>query len=251
MPRIAELEALYQRGLQFRHGQVVMIAGRSGSQKSGLALWLVSQWGLPALYFSADMSPSTAAGRIASMSAGKTISEVEQALDMGGAMGQEIEDAIAEATSDITFSFDSPITWRQVDEELEAFVELHDAYPQVIVFDNLMDIDGAQSSYEVQMDVMSAVTEISRETGATVLIMHHASDKSWEAKTSPWTPPSREQIKGGLSEKPELSLSVALDPHSMQFKVAIIKQRTGWNDPSAGTYDCLRAVPEYTRFEKW
>ncbi|OJF13119.1 hypothetical protein [Couchioplanes caeruleus] len=40
--------------------------------------------------------------------------------------------------------------------------------------------------------------------------------RGWEAKSDPWAPPSREQVKGGLSEKPELSLSVALDPNSME-----------------------------------
>ncbi|XVS66061.1 hypothetical protein ACQPYE_08410 [Actinosynnema sp. CA-299493] len=72
--------------------------------------------------------------------------------------------------------------------------------------------------------------------------------KSWEAKSDPWAPPSRDQVKGGLSEKPELSLSVALDPTSMVYKIAVIKQRMGPCDPTARTHATLMCEPDKTRF---
>lgn len=246
MPEIPELADLYKRGLALRHGQVVMVAGRSGTQKSGFALWLVEKWGLPTLYFSADMSAFTASARIASMRAGLTTEEVEQAMAVGGALRRDVEVALAD--SQVQFSFGSPIRWDQVEEELQAFVEFHDAFPEVIVFDNLMDFEGGESDYAAQMETMSMVTELSRATGSLCLILHHASDKSWEAKSDPWVPPSRDQVKGGLSEKPEVSLSVALDPHSLDYRVAIIKQRMGPCDPTAKSYDFMRAEPQYTRF---
>jgi hypothetical protein len=84
-----------------------------------------------------------------------------------------------------------------------------------------------------------------------VILLHHASDKSWEAKADPWAPPSRDQVKGGLSEKPELSLSVALDPTSMEYKVAVIKQRMGPSDPTARRYATLRCEPDKTRFHAY
>jgi hypothetical protein len=94
------------------------------------------------------------------------------------------------------------------------------------------------------------VTELARDTGATVIIMHHASDKSWDARSDPWSPPSRDQVKGGLSEKPELSLSVALDPNSLLFNVAVIKQRSGRQDPTAKRWVTLRCEPSLTRFHR-
>lgn len=167
----------------------------------------------------------------------------------GGEPRQHCLEALAD--SNITFSFGSPITWRQIDEELRAYVELWNRYPEVMFFDNLMDFDGAESDYTEQMAVMQGVTELARETGATVFIMHHASDKSWDARSDPWSPPSRDQVKGGLSEKPELSISVALDPNTMQFNVAVIKQRQGPQDPTAKRWTILRCEPELTRFHKW
>ncbi|MEU5433803.1 AAA family ATPase [Streptomyces sp. NPDC020719] len=248
LPRIEAFEALYSLGCRPRQGEVIMIAGRSGTQKSGLALFWVAQMNLPTLYFSADMSAFTASSRLASMATGDTTEMVEAGMAAGGRHRQEYLDALAH--SNITFSFGSPITWRAMDEELEAYVELWDAYPQVIVCDNLMDFDGAESDYTEQMAVMSGLTELARATGATVIVLHHASDKSWEAKSDPWAPPSRDQVKGGLSEKPELSLSVALDPTSFEFRIAVIKQRMGASDPTAKRYASLRCHPETTRFSK-
>ena len=223
-----------------------MIAGRSGTQKSGLALFWVAQMNLPTLYLSADMSPFTASARLASMVTGDTTDQVEAGMAAGGTSRLRYLDALAHLR--ITFSFGAPITWRGIDEEFEAYVELWDAYPQVLVLDNLMDFDGAESDYTAQMTVMARVTELARATGTTVMILHHASDKSWEAKSDPWAPPSRDQVKGGLSEKPELSLSVALDPNTLAYRIAVIKQRMGPSDPTARTYAVLRADPEHTRF---
>ncbi|MCX2949957.1 AAA family ATPase [Lentzea sp. NEAU-D7] len=239
-------QSLYDLGCRPRHGEVIMIAGRSGTQKSGLALFWVAQMNLPTLYFSADMSAFTASSRLASMALGHTTEMVEAGMAEGGHHRQKYLDALAD--SRITFSFGSPITWQAVDEELEAYIELWNEYPQVIVFDNLMDFDGAESDYTEQMAVMSSATELARATGATVILLHHASDKSWEAKSDPWAPPSRDQVKGGLSEKPELSLSVALDPTSLIYRIAVIKQRMGPSDPTARTYAALRCEPDKTRF---
>lgn len=248
LPQVPAFEALYDMGFAPRHGQVIMIAGRSGSQKSGLGLFWVAEMNLPTLYFSADMSAFTASARLASMATLETTEMVEEGMALGGHARQKYVDALAE--SNITFSFGSPITYRAIDEELDAWVELHDAYPEVIVFDNLMDFEGAEADYTAQMAVMQNVTELARYTKATVIILHHASDKSMD-KNHPWNPPSRQEVKGGLSEKPELALSVALEPGTLVYRVAIIKQRMGFNDPTAQTFAVLQCVPEYTRFEKY
>ncbi|MEV7282614.1 AAA family ATPase [Streptomyces sp. NPDC093111] len=248
LPRVEAFEALYGLGCRPRHGEVIMIAGRSGTQKSGFALYWAAMMNLPTLYFSADMSAFTASSRLASMATGDSTEMVEAGMAAGGRHRQEYLSALA--GSRITFAFGSPITWKAVDEELQAFIELWDAFPQLIVFDNLMDFDSAESDYTEQMAVMSGLTELARATGATVMVLHHASDKSWEAKSDPWAPPSRDQVKGGLSEKPELSLSVALDPTSLEYRVAVIKQRMGPCDPTAKRYASMRCHPESTRFSR-
>lgn len=247
MPRIPTLSPLYQYGVEIRQGQIIMVAGRSGSQKSGFAMWLAKEWDLPTLYFSGDMSAFTASSRLASSITSKTTEDIERAMAKGGPERNEILAALA--GSKMQFAFGSPITWRSIDEELDAFVELHNAYPQVIILDNLMDFEGgAESDYTAQMAVMASVTEMARDTGATVLIMHHASDKSWDAKNDPFSPPSRQEVKGGLSEKPELSLSVALNPNDLRFNIAVIKNRSGAQDPTARRWVTIQCKPEVTQF---
>lgn len=227
-----------------------MIVGRSGSQKSGLALWWLEQLGLSYLYFSADMSRFTASARIAGTRAGLSTEEIEQIMGPAGDEGDRAALLEILGGSRGRFSFGSPITWWQVDRELDAYVETEDAFPEIIVFDNLMDFEGAESDYSGQMAVMQSATELSRDTGSNVWLMHHASDKSWDARQDPYNPPSRQEVKGGLSEKPEKSLSVALDPNTLDFKIAVIKDRIGPCDPTARRFITLRCEPELTRFHR-
>lgn len=249
LPRVEELAALYQLGCKPRHGEVIMVAGRSGTQKSGFALWWTAMMNCKTLYFSADMSAFTASSRLACTMTGDPTEVVEYSLAQGGNTRQTYLDALKPLN--FTFSFGSPITWEQVDQELEAYVELWDEWPEILVFDNLMDFDGAESDYTEQMQVMSRITELARFTGATCIVLHHASDKTWEAKADPWKPPSRSQIKNGMAEKPELTLGVALDPTSFQYNIAVLKQRMGPSNPSGERYATLRCYPETTRFGKY
>lgn len=236
---------IYRMGVRPRHGEVIMIAGRSGTQKSGFALYWVAQMGLPTLYFSADMSAFTASSRLACMKEGLTTEELEVAMRDP----QRKREILADLRDlPIIFAFGSPITWRRVEEEIEAYVELWDAYPEVMVFDNLMDFENAESDYSEQMAVMGNVTELARETGTTPFIMHHASDKGWNATVDPYNPPARNEIKNGLAEKAELSLTVALDPMNMDYRVACVKQRMGPSDPTARRFATLRCEPDRTRF---
>lgn len=245
LPRLPELQALYAKGCRPRQGEVIMIAGRSGNQKSGFALWWVSQMNLPTLYLSADMSNWQASIRLACSLTGLTTDEVEEAWKENSHRARELEAALR--ASKITWRF-GQITYRGIDEELAAFVERTNEYPKVIVLDNLMDTEDAQSDYAAQMEVMQMCSQLAEMTGATVIIMHHASDKSFNATERGYMPPSRAEIKGGLSEKPHLSLSVALDPDLLDFRIGIIKQRMGPCDPSGNSYATIKADPARTRF---
>ncbi|WP_206222239.1 AAA family ATPase [Schaalia sp. ZJ1691] len=245
LPRVDAFQALYEWGVEPRRGQVIMVAGRSGSQKSGLALFWVANMGLPTLYFSADMSPFTAGIRLASIATGKTSAEVEALMSTTDGEAFLTEHV---ARLPIRLSFTSPITWRQVEDELNVYVLLHNRLPEVVVFDNLMDFEGGESDYTAQMQVMQDITGFARDYGVTVLVLHHASDKTADAKYSSWRPPSRDQVKNGMAEKPELTLGVALDAAKGEFNVACLKQRDGPSDPSADRFIVLACDPSRTLF---
>lgn len=245
LPRVFQLSALYELGVDIPSGEVVMIAGRSGSFKSGFALYLMYKLGLPTIYFAADMDPKTVAYRLAAMATGETTREVAQRAATDAAARDRYTQILAD--SPITFVYDSPITWEGIDEVLDAYVEIWDRYPAALVFDNFMDFAGAAAEYAEQMETMQGITELCREIGATTFVLHHASDKS-QTRRDPWAPPTRSEVKGGLSEKPSLSLSVALQPDSNEFRIAPIKFRHGKADPMAERPAVLYADPERNLF---
>lgn len=245
LPRLPELKALYNSGCRIRKGEVVMIAGRSGTQKSGFALWWVSQMNLPTLYLSADMNAWQASIRLACSLTGMTTEEVEEVMQADGMAARDLDKTLS--ASQIAFRFGA-ITYVGIDYELAAWVERFNSYPEVIVIDNLMDVEDAQSDYAAQMEVMQMSSQLAEATGATVVILHHASDKNWNAENRAYMPPSRQEVKGGLSEKPHLSLSVAIDPDLLDYRVAVIKQRMGPCDPTGNSYVTLKADPARTRF---
>lgn len=244
MPTVKGLQPLYDIGCSPRQGELVMIAGRSGSMKSTFALWLVDSWGKDTLYFSADMSPFQASTKLASKRMGKTVEDIEEQMKGEGAA--EIQEVLSE--SKVRFSFGSPVKWRTLYAELNAWVTLYGSYPSVIVIDNLQDVEESESDYAAQMFAMQTLSDLSRATGASVLVLHHASDKSWEADSRPYRPPSRKEVKNGMSEKPELSLGVAFNGNSNEFNVAVIKQRMGPQDPTANSYATLGVVADRNLF---
>ena len=244
MPRIEELEDLYRIGCRPRRGEVIMIAGRSGSQKSGFALWLVTQWGLPTLYLAADMTLNEVSVRLACSKMGLSTREVQERLDAGGRREQEVREALSEMPIVVE---NGAITWHRLDTQIQSYVEIWDSFPEVIVIDNLMDVEEGASDYHAQMEIMQQLVEVARFTGATVLVCHHATDKTDGYSTDA---PARKDIKNGMSEKPQMILGVSLDNYTLDFQVAVLKQRMGPQDPSGRMKAYLTAQPEVTRFHK-
>lgn len=254
LPKVPGLSALYIAGTVPRHGEVVMIAGRSGAMKSMFALWFADELALPVLYISADMSPFTATVRVAQKRLHITDAMVEHKLRRNEA-GQFIDPESVEEVetelrkSRVQFSFGSPITWTRIEEELDAYVEVHDEYPAILVIDNLMDFEYAETDYHVQSGVMQGCTEMARDTGISPWVLHHATDKSDSARTDPYNPPARFDIKNGLAEKPEMCLGIAYDDRIKRFKIATLKQRMGRSDPSGRNFVSIDCEPEYANFK--
>lgn len=245
LPQPPELAPLWEwgGGITPRQGELIMIAGRPGSQKSGFALFWVAQMGLPALYFAADMTPYEATTRLAAMKTRESSQSIGQRIEAGGT------DRYVDALNDskITFAFGSPILWHDIEDNINAWVEMYNEFPPVIVFDNLMDFAGAEADYQMQMQVMQDLTSLSRTTGSTVIVLHHAKDIDGHDSG---LPPNSSQIKNRLGEKPQLTLTVALATQvGCELRVAVVKNRNGSADPGALSYIRLKAMPEYTRFE--
>ena len=241
LPQPPSLKPLWDLGAVPRHGQLIMVVGRPGSQKSGFVLYWTRMMNLPTLYFSGDMSPFEATSRLVGMETGDVIDKIE-------ADPEAERYAKALSDIDITFSFGQPIRWSRIQDEIDAWVELRNDYPSIIVVDNLMDIEDCEADYQAQSEAMQNLAALTREYGVTVIVIHHATDKSQGAADAPGWPAPRREVKNGLAEKPQLTLSVALEPVTNTFRCAVIKQRTGKSDPSAQRACDIRAIPSLTRF---
>lgn len=249
LPRLPELNDLYDKGCRFRRGELVMVAGRSGSQKSGFALWYVTQQaqrnGLSTIYFSGDMNETQASTRIACSALGLTTDEVEE---MVAADPQRVDEALNGLPIDFKFG---QITWWAIDQYLRAFAAIYNTFPDIICIDNLMDVEESSSEYAMQMETMNSLSELAHELNVTVFVMHHATDKGFGAEQDPNSPPKRSHIKGGMSEKPELVLTVALNPATMEYRMAVVKQRMGPSDANAREVQGrLTADPARTTFTR-
>lgn len=243
LPKVPMLEPLYEAGITPRRNELIMVVGRPGHQKSGFALAWVEAMGLPTLYFSGDMSPFQASIRLACMRTGHTVEQMEVSLRNNLT---DIDKVLGDLP--VQFAFGKPIRWDDINAELEAYVEVWDAFPEVIVFDNLMDFEAGETDYAAQMAVLQELDAMKADTGSTIIVLHHATDKGPRAVSNPELPPPRSEIKGGMGEKPELVLGVALNPLNLTFNIAPLKQRMGKSDQSGNTFVTLQTDPERTQF---
>src|SRR5690606_35449483 len=102
-------------------------------------------------------------------------------------LGPEADKWLAELDdSKIHFAFTNPITFPRIIDEINAYVTLYNRYPDMLVFDNLANFEGAETEYSEQFFALSVITELTRNIGCTTLILHHAKDTSWDAKDRPW-----------------------------------------------------------------
>lgn len=235
----AELTGL---GITVRRGNLIMIAGAPGSGKSMLAQWWANRIGRPCLYFSADMTPVDAVTRQAANLTGHTLTDIGKA--MAGTGAAFYEDAIS--GSSIQFVFDSNPSLEDVVEELDAYVEVEDAWPEVIVVDNLLNLYGAEER-EGQMQLLSELHQLARNTSSLVMVLHHASEAN---QKDPTFPPSRRDIQNKVTHFPEVVVTVALDPNDERVRFAVVKYRSGRADASGKTYLELAVDPArcaYTR----
>jgi archaellum biogenesis ATPase FlaH len=241
MPYVAALEGLYTNGVKFRHGQLIMVVGRPGSGKTAFALWLAAQWNLPTEYCSADMDATAISTRVAAMRTGVPTDEIETMM-----RGNDAESILSSVDSThMTYSFDSPITEKGLTEELTAFLELNGDWPSVLVIDNLMDVEFCATDREEQMHFLQRLSEMTRwGKGITIIVLAHARELTNDVVN----PPSRDELNNKLSQKPRLTLSVAINPMTSEFRVACLKQSGGKADPSAQDYRTLQAYPNTNRF---
>jgi KaiC/GvpD/RAD55 family RecA-like ATPase len=208
-----------------------MIAGQPGAGKSLLALWVALGWvggGLRGIYFSADSAELGQAARALSMTMmNLPVGEAEQLLESGDTWALEN----MEKLNNLCWSFEDDLSYENISDEIEAFVELWGCYPDFIIVDNLTDVEG-QSDDEggTLRRAMKALTQMARATDSATLVLHHTSEDD-RIKEEPCPP--RKAIMFKVSAKPAMIWTVS--DKGSQRPVAVVKDRFGKSDKSGRT----------------
>lgn len=212
-----------------------MIAGIPGTGKSAFVMWWVAQMNLRTLYFSADMAPHTATARLVAIQTGDPVSKIKQERIDETPLADFYADSVS--TSNIQFCFDANPRLEDIGIELDAYVEVWDCYPEVIVIDNLLNVEGS-FDMQGQSGILSELHRCARVTGAAIIVLHHASEAGLK---SPFEPTAREKVQNKVTQYPEITMTVAYNNQTDEFGIAVVKNRDGQSDASASTVHRLHA----------
>ena len=213
-----------------------MIAGAPNAGKSLIALWMAVQMKVPTLYISADTDGYTTAIRASAMITGHKVSTVEEAFSSGA--GQDFYGQELESIKHLQFDFAPSPTLDEIDLAIRAYGEAYGEYPHMIIVDNAMNVVSmAGDDWSGLREIAKAMHHIARETEAAVVLLHHTS----EAEGKPDLPPSRKAIQGKIAQLPEMILTVALVPHSGEFRVDCVKNRFSKHSATGDNYLTLWA----------
>lgn len=238
LPRVGALADLYAKGVDFRGSQLWMMTGRPGAGKTFAAQWLVSEIAAqarrdgdecPGIYFFLDGTPFTAAVRQAAWATGHSTKSIAESLE--NSQGEYYEDALSELSEDISFVFDKRPELPQIQQEIDAYVEIWDRYPSWMIFDNLLNFDGCFEDHHAQKFVLGELQALAYKTGASIGVLHHARESGVKDYARA---PRVNDTDGQVTQLPEMVLTVAKDPDSDKFSIAVGKLRDGGaSDPAA------------------
>lgn len=197
-----------------------MIAGQSGAGKSLLALWHVIKWvsvhNQRGIYFSADSAELGQASRTLAMAMVNT--SVADAEAMIQSQDPKAIEAMEELNN-LSWSFEEDLSYENIDEEIQAFVELWGCPPDFIIVDNLMDIEGqSEDEFGTSQRALKALVQLARRTDAAVIVLAHTSE---DVKEDPCPP--KKAVRGKANQKPAMILTTS--DHGDRRPVARVKDR--------------------------
>lgn len=215
-------------------GTATFVAGPPGAMKTGLVLYWVLRLNLPTLYFSADAEDFEIVERAAAAMSGDTMDSVRR-------NPEKYVDALA-SVGNVRFVYEDSPTYDDIELEIAAWAEVHGAFPQIIVIDNLMNVVGEQENeWGAMRDTARVIHRLTRVTKAALFVLHHMADD----RQDPTTPASRSKLQGKVGQLPKAILSLALNGNKLL--VAPVKNRWGPGDASGQTYAELYVDPARNR----
>lgn len=225
------ITALAAKRLGLRRGQLLMIVGQSNSGKSMLSLYLsvmLARQGVRILFFSADTDEDTMRARAAAVVMQKPVDEIEEMMRTSGRV--LVEEAMMEFDRRLVWCWNPAPTMEEIERQVLATDEAWGRMPDLIVVDNLMNLaHDSDNEYAAMRQSCSDFHQLSRVTGAAVVVLHHVSENA----SKPDWPAPKSAIHGKLSPLPEVIWSVAMLPKEDRYLLSPVKDRHGTPDPKA------------------
>lgn len=209
-----------------------MFAGQPSAGKSLLALWHAVTWvtrdELRGIYFSADSAELGQAARALAMTTvNLAADDAERLLDQRDPWALEKMAGL----NNLSWSFEDDLTYDNIAEEVQAFVELWGTTPDFIIIDNLVDVEGqGEDEMSTMRRAEKALVSLARSTDAALLVLHHTSEDT----RIPENPcPPRSAIFGKISRKSAVVFTTA--DRGSRRPLACVKNRFGPYDKSGQT----------------
>jgi len=241
------LDTLVQADIRFHRGELAMIAAPPGGGKSTLALTLAVRMQVPCLYVLCDMGPHNSTVKIGSILTGKSNDEVR-----GWEKGY-LRDVIARGAPHLGLAHESGPTLADLDEMVQAAIEVRGAPPAALWLDNLKDLSGIPGErHQRDQEAANILKQLASRYQMAVIALAHTKVPTGNRVGRPQ---SMDEIKGQVSEDPRVIVTVATDADAGVLRLAAVKNTHGKPSPDAsevrellwdGPSGVLKDKPLYT-----
>lgn len=235
-------QTLEAKGTKFLRGQLALVCAGPGTGKSAFVLTYALKAAVPTLYFSADSDAFTQLSRMVAIQTGWTMQKASERVRQG-----HLGDLDGELDLPIRFNYNASPTLDQVEMSMEAYGEVYESYPELVVIDNITNVraGGANDDdpFSGLESLMEYLHDMARRTGACVIGLHHVTGPYNDADK----PIPLSGVKGQISRIPELILTlhrVSEEFGADSLRVSTVKNRAGRADPSGLDYAELEFIGE-------
>ncbi|MER6912254.1 AAA family ATPase [Streptomyces sp. NPDC000594] len=237
-PIRSPFKALSRMGADFRRGELSILAAAGGTGKSVAALNVAIRSNVPTLYFSADSTAATQLSRATAILTGEDARSIKEKLHAG--QFEEYSETLAGRWWQ-RFNYSARPTPAEIETHLEAYWEVFNIYPHLVVIDNITNVDAGAGGYTAEEFTFSLegmcdyLNEVARETKAHVMAMHHVVGEYADGLK----PIPQSGLKGKISRVPALVVTIHKEIDGMGSRIlnfSPVKNREGFEDSSGETY---------------
>jgi hypothetical protein len=175
---------------------------------------------VPTLAFLLDADELTASARFASIVTAKPFLEIRDNID---AYRPDLINRVDHVQAAFYASDKDDI-----EVQLKAYEQRFGLPPDVLVLDNIGNVTSAyENEWAVIKGLMLELDALAKQNQMAVIATAHMTDIETNV------PLPRSKLLGKGSQYPRLILSVAFDPYTQEFKVAVVKASSGPSDAKA------------------